>query len=331
MLDGACHPLARHIATHWNVSLHRDASRNCRTPAAGGAVYVPSQRRRDADIQRTSSFKEPRHMKIAKRRILSLMVGALLAGDRAFAAPDEEKYKKTQEEAHVQADKWRDEIKQSFQVAQKHEAHLKTMQDSSAKLRAFLADNKPCRDGAQAKEIESYIHGRFHTLYGSVVADIKHAVDLNCRDHKLAVTFWVTDFTPTAAMVAAEKGAAELDKSNKSMPEIEQAIKRILGNWATTVMPIITDNSKRIADIRTSLDRTSELSMQQINELSCPNAEAVWTAAYASVAAVMKELNQGFTNYAFDIICTGKKVRLIHSFTGLKRQGMWSEAPPEHR
>jgi hypothetical protein len=331
MLHSACHPLARHVATHWNVSLHRDASRNCRTPAAGGAVYVPSQRRRDADSQRTSSFKEPRHMKNAKLRILSLMVGALLAGDRAFAAPDEAAYKKTQEEARVETDKWRDEIKQSFQTVQKREVHLKAMQASSEKLRAFLANNKPCRDGAQAKEIEGYIHGRFHTLYGSVVADIKHAVDLNCRDHKLAVTFWITDFTPTAAMVAAEKGAAELDKSNKSMPEIEAAIKRILGNWATAVTSTLADNSKRIADIRVSLDRTSELSMQQINELSCPNAEAVRTAAYASVAAVMKELDQEFTNYAFDVICTGKKVRLIHSFTSLKRKGMWSEASPEHR
>jgi hypothetical protein len=271
-------------------------------------------------------------MKIVKLHILSLVVAALVAGDRAFAAPDNmAAYDKTQREAHVEADKWRDEIKQSFQVVQKHEAHLKAMQASSEKLRAFLADNKPCRDGAQAKEIESYIHGRFHTLYGSVVADINHAVDLNCRDHRLAVTFRVTDFTPTAKMIADEKASAELDKSSRSMPEIEQAVKRILGNWATAVASILADNGKRIADIRVSLDRTSELSRQQIDELSCPNAESVRAAAYASVAAIMKELDQRFTNYAFDIICTGKKVRLIHSFTGIKRQGMWSEAPPEHR
>jgi hypothetical protein len=318
MLDGACHPLARHIATHWNVSLHRDASRNCRTPAAGGAVYVPSQRRRDADIQRTSSFKEPRHMKIAKRRILSLMVGALLAGDRAFAAPDEEKYKKTQEEAHVQADKWRDEIKQSFQVAQKHEAHLKTMQDSSAKLRAFLADNKPCRDGAQAKEIEKYIHDAFHTLYGGVVADIKHGVDLNCRFNQLAVTFWITDFTPTAKMIAAEKRGAEWQKSQN---EIEAATKRIFGNWATAVVPSLTDKNKKIEDIRAAAIRASEQIKSQIRELSCPDEAVALAATRASLPAATKELSQNFTGYDFGINCTGKKVNLFYDFANLKRKG----------
>ena len=193
------------------------------------------------------------------------------------------------------------------------------MQESSAKLRAFLP-RKPCRDGAQAKEIETYIHGRFHTLYGSVVADIKHGVDLNCRDHKLAVTFWITDFTPTAEMIAAEKGAGDLDNTNKSMHEIDSATKRIFGNWATAVAPSLTDKSKKIEDIRASAIRASEQIKPTARELSCPEGVAL-TAVEANLAAATKELKQDFTDYLFYVSCDGKKLGLIYNFTSLKRKG----------
>jgi hypothetical protein len=259
-------------------------------------------------------------MKIARLHILSLLVGALVAGDRASAAPDEAAFNKTQQEARVEADKWRDEIKQSFQVSRGREVHLKAMQDTSAKLRAFLLD-KPCRDGAQAKEIESYIHGRFHTLYGGGVADIKHGVDLNCRDHKLAVVFWITGFTPTAATVAAEKGAAAPENSNTSTHEIEAATKRIFGNWATAVAPSLTDKSKKIEDIRASAIRASELTRRQLDELSCPDGGITLTAVDANLVAATKELKQDFADYLFYVLCDGKKLGLIYNFTGLKRKG----------
>jgi DNA-binding HxlR family transcriptional regulator len=259
-------------------------------------------------------------MKIARLHILSLLVGALVAGDRASAAPDEAAFNKTQQEARVEADKWRDEIKQSFQVSRGREVHLKAMQDTSAKLRAFLLD-KPCRDGAQAKEIESYIHGRFHTLYGGVVADIKHGVDLNCRDHKLAVVFWITGFTPTAATVAAEKGAAAPENSNTSTHEIEAATKRIFGNWATAVAPSLTDKSKKIEDIRASAIRASELTRRQLDELSCPDGGTTLTAVDANLVAATKELKQDFTDYLFYVLCDGKKLGLIYNFASLKRKG----------
>jgi hypothetical protein len=264
--------------------------------------------------------KGPRHMKMAKLHILSLLMAALVAGDRAAAAPDEAAYQKTQQEARVEADKWRDEIKQSFQTSRPREAHLKTMQDSSAKLRAFLLD-KPCRDGAQAKEIEGHIHGRFHTLYGNVVADIKHGVDLNCRDHKLAVVLWITDFTPTAAMVAAEKGAAVPGNSHQSTREIEAATKRIFGNWATALAPSLTDKSRKIEDIRADAIRASELTRRQFDELSCPDGGTTLTAVDANLVAATKELKQDFTDYLFYVLCDGKKLGLIYNFTSLKRKG----------
>jgi hypothetical protein len=259
-------------------------------------------------------------MRIVKLHILSLMVGALVAGDRAFAAPDEAAFNKTQQEARVESDKWRDAIKQSFQVPRGREVHLKAMQASSEKLRAFLVD-KPCRDGAQAKEIENYIHGRFHTLYGTVVADINHGVDLNCRDHKLAVVFWITGFTPTAKMIADEKGAAALGNSNQSTHEIEAATKRIFGNWATAVAPSLTDKSKKIEDIRASAIRASELTRRQLDELSCPDGGITLTAVDANLVAATKELKQDFTDYLFYVLCDGKRLGLIYNFTSLKRKG----------
>jgi hypothetical protein len=259
-------------------------------------------------------------MKIVKLPILSLMVGALVAGGQASAAPDEAAYNKTKQEARVEADKWRDEIKQSFSTFRKRETHLKAMQDSSAKLRAFLLE-KPCRDGAQAKEIETYIHGRFHTLYGSVVADIKHGVDLNCRDNKLAVTFWITDFTPTAEMIAAEKGSADMDNSNKSLHEVEAASKRILGNWATAVAPIFTDKSRKIEDIRAGATRASDQIKPALQAIACYDLSAARYGSKANLEAATKELSQNFTGYTIMISCTSKKLDFYYNFSDLKRKG----------
>lgn len=256
-------------------------------------------------------------MKIVKFNILPLLVGALAAGGGASAAPSEADYARTKQEANAAADKWRDEIKQSFQMYQKHEAYLKAMQESSEKLRLFLV-GKPCRDGAHAKEIETYIHGRFHTLYGSVVADIKHGVDLNCRDNKLAVTFWITDFTPTPSLVAAEKRVAEGEKSRQ---EIETATRRILGNWATAVGPSLTDKSKKIEAIRVSATLASVDIKPQLRAISCIDTTSVQAAAMNNLAAATKALNDNFTGYRFDIFCDGKTLGLIYDFSALKRKG----------
>ena len=256
-------------------------------------------------------------MKIAKLHILSLMVGALAAGGQASAAPTEADFNKTQQDARVASGKWRDEIKQSFEAYRKHEEYLKAMQDSSEKLRLFLID-KPCRDGAQAKEIEKYIHDAFHTLYGGVVADIKHGVDLNCRFNQLAVTFWITDFTPTAKMIASEKRGAEWQKSQN---EIEASTKRIFGNWATAVVPSLTDKNKKIEDIRAAAIRASEQIKSQIQELSCPDEAVALAATRASLPAATKELSQNFTGYEFGINCVGKKANLFYDFANLKRKG----------
>jgi hypothetical protein len=252
-------------------------------------------------------------MKIVKLHILSLMVAALVAGDRAAAAPDEEKYKKTQQEARVEADKWRDDIKRSFILVEKSEVYLRAMQASTEKLRAFLVE-KPCRDGAQAKEIESYIHGRFHTLYGKDIADIKHGVDLNCRDHKLAVTFWIAGFTPTAFL-------AELQNTRKSAQEIESATKRTFGNWATAVAPSLTDKSKTIEDIRASLMRASDQAKREIEQIPCSDRDAADRGTQANLEAATKELSENFTGYSLLIDCTGKKLSFFYAFLKLKRKG----------
>jgi hypothetical protein len=234
--------------------------------------------------------------------------GALVAGGQACAAPDDAKYDKSQQEARAASDKWRDEIKASFQTPAKREVHLKAMQDSSDKLRQFLV-GKACRDGAQAKQIEDYIHGRFHTLYGTVVADIKHGVDLNCRNNALAVTFWITDYTPTAASITAEKNAA--DKEN-----LKVATKRIFGNWATAVMPTLTDKSKKIEDVRTWVSRMSEQAKAQLQTVACPDT---------SFAVIMDDagtqtLDTNFTGYKFDVKCGGKNMTLVYDFANLKRK-----------
>ena len=252
-------------------------------------------------------------MKTVNLRILSLMVAALVAGDRAAAAPDETAYKKMQQEANAEADKWRDDIRRSFILVEKSEVYLKAMQASSEKLRAFLVD-KPCRDGTQAKEIETYIHGRFHTLYGKDIADIKHGVDLNCRDHKLAVTFWITGFTPTAFL-------AELQNTQKSAQEIESATKRIFGNWATAVAPSLTDKSKTIEDIRAGLVRASEQTKREIERISCSDNDAADRGTRANLEAATKELNENFTGYSLIVDCTGKKLSFFYAFLKLKRKG----------
>jgi hypothetical protein len=259
-------------------------------------------------------------MKIAKLHILSLMVGALVAGSQASAAPDEAAFNKTQLEARAAADKWRDEIKQSFSALRKREVHLQAMQASSEKLRAFLL-GMACRNGAQAKDIETYIHGRFHTLYGTVVADIKHGVDLNCRDNKLAVTFWITDFTPTAQMIADEKGVADMNNSNKSLHEVEEATKRIFGNWATAVAPIFTDKSKKIEDIRASAIKVSEQIKPQLAAIACYDLSSATYGTKANLAAATKELSQNFTGYTIFMSCTAKKLDFYFNFTELKRKG----------
>jgi hypothetical protein len=252
-------------------------------------------------------------MRNVKLHILSLLVAALVAGDRAAAAPDEAAYNKTQQEAHAQADQWRDEIKRAFLLVEKHEVYLKAMQASSEKLRAFLVE-KPCRDGAQAKEIETYIHGRFHTLYGSDIADIKHGVDLNCRDHKLVVTFWITDFTPTTFL-------AGLQNESKVAQEIESATKRILGNWATAVAPSLTDKSKKLEDARAGAMRASEQTKREIEQISCSNLNVADKGTRANLEAATKVLSENFTGYLFLIDCTGKKLGLFYDFAKLKRKG----------
>jgi hypothetical protein len=252
-------------------------------------------------------------MNIVKLLILLLMMAALVAGGRAAAAPDEAAYQKTRQDAYAEADKWRDEIKRSFLFVEKREVYLKAMQASSEKLRAFLA-NKPCRDGAQAKEIETYIHGRFHTLYGSDIADIKHGVDLNCRDHKLAVTFWITDFTPTAFLVG-------LQTTQKAAQEIESATKRTFGNWATAVAPSLTDKSKTIEDIRASLVRASDQAKREIEQISCPDNDAADRGTRGNLEAATKQLSENFTGFVLQIDCTGKKLAFFYAFLKLNRKG----------
>jgi hypothetical protein len=252
-------------------------------------------------------------MTIVKLLILCLIMATIVAGGQAAAAPDESAYLKTQKEAHAEADKWRDEIKRAFLLVEKREVYLKAMQASSERLRAFLVE-KPCRDGAQAKEIETYIHGRFHTLYGSDIADIKHGVDLNCRDNKLAVTFWITDFTPTAFLTG-------LQNTQKSAQEIESATKRTFGNWATAVAPSLTDKSKKIEDIRASLVRASDQAKREIEQISCPDLNTADKGTRANLEAATKELSENFTGYTLLVDCTGKKLSLFYAFLNLKRKG----------
>jgi hypothetical protein len=247
-------------------------------------------------------------MKIVKLHVLSLMLGTLVAGGQACAAPDDAKFEKSQQEARAASDKWRDEIKESFQTPRKHDVHLKAMQDSSEKLRQFLV-GKPCRDGAQAKVMEDYIHGRFHTLYGRVVADIKHGVDLNCRSNALAVTFWITDFTPTPESIAAEKNAA--DKEN-----LKVATKRIFGNWATAVTPALTDKSKKIEDIRAWATRVSEQAKAQLQTVACPDTS--WSVTLDDSGT--QTLDANFTDFKFDVKCSGKNLTLVYDFANLKRK-----------
>src|SRR5262249_24739446 len=86
-------------------------------------------------VRRVSSFDAARgtqHMKIVKLHILSLVVGALVAGGQASAGPaDEAAYEKTWQFARLMADQWRDEIKEAFEKPHlKHEAYLKAMQNA---------------------------------------------------------------------------------------------------------------------------------------------------------------------------------------------------------
>jgi len=257
-------------------------------------------------------------MKIAKVHTLSLIVvAALVAGGHGSAAAGEIEFKATQDDAYAAAQNWRNEIKQSFESFRKHDEYLKAMKESSEKLRLFL-NNRECRDGAQAKVIEKYIHDAFHTLYGRVVADINHAVDLNCRSNHLNVTFRVVDFTPTAKLIAAEKSNAD---ANKTTQEIETATKRIFGDWATAVAPALTDKTKKIEDIRASATRAAEQIKPRLLAISCPNASVALTGTKANWEAATKTLSQNFSGYSFDVSCDGKKLNLIYSFAKLVRKG----------
>jgi hypothetical protein len=255
-------------------------------------------------------------MKIAKLHILSLMVAALVAGGHGSAAAGEIEFKMTESDAFAAAQNWRNEIKQSFEVPRKHEEYLKAMRDSSEKLRLFLTDRQ-CRDGAQAKVMEKFIHDAFHTLYGRVVADINHGVDLNCRSNHLTVTFHLVDFTPTAKLIAAEKSA----DANKATHEIETAAKRIFGNWATAVAPALTDKSKKIEDVRANATRAADQIKPQLRAISCPDEKVALTGAKVTLAEATKTLSQNFSGYSFDVSCDGKKLNLIYNFAKLARKG----------
>jgi hypothetical protein len=126
---------------------------------------------------------------------------------------------------------------------------------------------------------------------------------------------------PGAATIADESYAAYLEKSTKSQHEIEEATKRIFGNWATAVTPLFTDRSKTIEDIHAGAARASALMKAQLQAIACNDAAAAEMGTRANRAAATKELDQNFTGYAFLIDCNSNKIDFSYDFSKLKRRG----------
>jgi len=124
-----------------------------------------------------------------------------------------------------------------------------------------------------------------------------------------------------AATTAGENDAAYLENSKKSQHEIEEATKRIFGNWATAVAPLFTDRSKTVQDVNVGAARASALMRTQLQAIACHDAAAAEMGTRANRAAATKELDQNFTGYAFVIDCNANKLDFTFDFSKLKRKG----------
>src|SRR5262249_32362131 len=146
---------------------------------------------------------------------------------------------------------WKNDIDNAFgaESNRTHAELLNSMKSASDKLLVFLKD-KPCKDNAQAQELEKYLHERFHELYGRVVADIKHGVNTSCsRDHKLVPTLWITDYLPkssktTYAEAAAKAAATKADaaKADDTAERERAEVNKVLNVWSQEIrgsMPFV--------------------------------------------------------------------------------------------
>jgi hypothetical protein len=126
---------------------------------------------------------------------------------------------------------------------------------------------------------------------------------------------------PAAAKIAGESDAAWEENSKKSQHEIDEATKRIFGNWATAVAPLFTDRSRTIEDIHAGAARASALMKAQLHAIACHDAAAAIMGTRANTAAATKELDENFTGYAFVIDCNANKIDFTYDFSKLKRKG----------
>jgi len=102
---------------------------------------------------------------------------------------------------------------------------------------------------------------------------------------------------------------------------IEEATKRIYGNWATAVAPLFTDRSKKIEDVTVGASQASGLMRAQLQAIPCQDAVAAEVGTRANRAAAEKVLEENFIGYVFAIDCNAKKLDLYYDFSRLKRRG----------
>jgi UDP-2,3-diacylglucosamine pyrophosphatase LpxH len=192
-------------------------------------------------------------MKFAKIYYLSALAGVLFLVRPALADPkaDDASYVNAENFNMLLVDKWATETRNELKNAGRtNEEKLKRIQAGNTD---FLNNvEKPCRDDAQARKLEAYIHKKFHE-FSDVAAEVTHGVNMSCSpDHKLRPTLWITKFTlsgPALADPKADEAYANAEKFNMLLVD----------KWAT--------------DTRNALKRTGRTNDEKLKNIQAGNTD----------------------------------------------------------
>jgi hypothetical protein len=108
----------------------------------------------------------------------------------ADSKANEKAYGDAEEYNKMMVDKWATDTRNGLNNrATTVDYKLKNIKGSGAEFLSNIM--KPCRDDAQARKLEAYIHQKFHEF--SNIADITHGVNMSCSpEHTLRATLWIS-------------------------------------------------------------------------------------------------------------------------------------------
>lgn len=165
-------------------------------------------------------------MKVTKVFYLTALMGALVMSGPAMADPkaDESSYVNAERFNMLAVDKWATTAHNELKNASRtNEEKLKNIQAANADFLRNIANM--CRDDAQARKLEAYIHKKFHE-FSDIAVDITHGVNMSCSpDHHLRPTLWVTKLVL--------RSVADTQYDEKNDARNEGIWTRLVDKWAT--------------------------------------------------------------------------------------------------